>query len=222
MLSATARPSKTSELPHPSRAHPNSFSSTFSLCYHEITGKLLHGRCHWAHFCATSWDNGIKQIKLWLHKAWSLPETLFLHQSTPTEGDYLDYKTPCALLSIWLGMEDAHRSCWTQDRGMGMTQKAEKTPCPGNSDSAVQSLLCYLPRAISSHKIFHSVTRPEKALWTPKSWSLIITPGAHPPPQKEPSSAPSDLPGTHCKQFILCLKGQAKITGAGFSAFMAI
>lgn len=96
---------------------------------------------------------------------------------------------------------------------MGTTHNEGKTPCPGNSDSAVQSLLCYLPRAISSHKIFHSVTQPEKALRTPKSWSLIITPGAHPPPQEGPSSAPSELPGTHCMQFILYLKSQAKITG---------
>lgn len=145
-----------------------------------------------------------------------LPETAFPSGHTHW-GWIFWHKTPRGLFSILAGMEGAHESSWNQDSRMGRTHNQGKTPCPGNSDSAVQSLLCYLPRAISSHKIFHSVTRPEKALWTPKSWSLIITPGAHPPPQKEPSSAPSDLPGTHCMQFVLYLKSQA-----GFSAFVTI
>lgn len=92
----------------------------------------------------------------------------------------------------------------------------------------IQTVLCSHCCAICH--VLYPVTKystqseawPEKALRTPKSWSLIITPGAHPPPQKEPSSAPSDLPGTHCMHFVLYLKSQAKTTGAGFSAFMAI
>lgn len=66
-------------------------------------------------------------------------------------------ESPCTLLLVLMGMEDVHVSCWNQNSGMGMIHNEEKTPCPGNSDSAVQSLLCYLPRAIYSHKIFHSV-----------------------------------------------------------------
>lgn len=115
-----------------------------------------------------SWDNGIKQNKLWLHRVWSLPEVLFLCQSTPHWGWLFGLQSSTCLIIHAGGNGGCTESCWTQDRGMGTTHNEGKTPCPGNSDSAVQSLLCYLPRAISSHKIFHSVTRPEKALRTPK------------------------------------------------------
>lgn len=109
------------------------------------------------HFHVTSWDNGIKQKNLSLQKVQSLPEILFLC-SEHTHSEWLFwYESPCTLLLIWMGTEDAHASCWNQDSGMGTTHNEGKTPCPGNSDSAVQSLLCYLPRAIYSHEIFHSV-----------------------------------------------------------------
>lgn len=109
------------------------------------------------HFRVTSWDNGIKQKNLSLQKVQSLPEILFLcSEHTRTEWLFW-YEPPCTLLLIWMGTEDVHASCWNQDSGMGTTHNEGKTPCPGNSDSAVQSLLCYLPHAIYSHEIFHSV-----------------------------------------------------------------
>lgn len=168
-----------------------------------------------------SWDNGIKQYKVWLHRVWSLPEVLFLHQRTLTEDDYLDYKAPRALLSILVGMEDAHRAVGLRTEGWEWHIMKGKLPAQG-----IQTVLCSHCCAICH--VLYPVTKystrwhgQKKPCEPPKSWSLIITPGAHPPPQKEPSSAPSDLPGTHCRQLILYLKNQARITGAGFSAFTA-
>ena len=100
---------------------------------------------------------GKKQKKLSLQKVQSLLQMLFLcSEHTHSEWVFW-YESLCTLLLILMGMEYVHVSCWNQDSGMGMIHNEGKTPCPGNSDSAVQSLLCYLPHAIYSHKIFHSV-----------------------------------------------------------------
>lgn len=58
-----------------------------------------------------------------------------------------------------------------------------------------------------------SETWPEKALRTPKSYSLIITTEARLPPQKEYSKAPVDPHGKSCVQFIQNIKKQEKSGG---------
>lgn len=123
------------------------------------------------------------------------------------------HETPYTLLLISTGMEDVQVSCLHQDSGVGITDNEGKTPYPGNSDSAVQSLLCYLPRAIYSHKIFHSVR--DMARKSPANPKVLQSYNNH-------SSAPSATKGaellvTHMGQAVCDLfqgiRNQAKSEG---------
>lgn len=119
---------------------------------------------------ATCLDKGLRTSTPAVHQPWQITQILHNlsgHSHEPLQTGCFD--TNLHVLYNWYcwvwGM-----SAWAAGiRIVGTMHNEGKTPCPGNSDSAVQSLLCYLPHAIYSHKIFHSVRDiARKSLANPK------------------------------------------------------
>lgn len=103
-------------------------------------------------------DEGLRTSTTAVHQPWQITQifhNLSGHSHETLQTDCFD--TNLHVLYNWYWWVRGTFTWAAGSRTVGTMHNEGKTPCPGNSDSAVQSLLCYLPRAIYSHKIFHSV-----------------------------------------------------------------